>query len=82
MAQILIKLRFSRFLHFVAMMFYSNKKSTPLKIFQIGAVGELVWTNCGNKWPARHSKLSTRPKIGKLQILHPWTEQGFIFHIM
>ena len=22
------------------------------------------------------------PQIGKLQILHLWTEQGFIFHIM
>ena len=27
---------------FVAMIFFSNKNSTPLKIFQIGAVGELV----------------------------------------
>ena len=66
---------------FVAMVFFSNNNSTPLKIFQNGAVGELVWTICGKKWPARHSKLSTCPKIGKLQILHLWTElleQGFM----
>jgi hypothetical protein len=37
---------------------------------------------CGRKWPARHSKLSTRAKIDKLQILRLWTEQGFLFHIM
>jgi hypothetical protein len=27
---------------FVAMIFFSNKNSTPLNIFQIGAVGDLV----------------------------------------
>ena len=52
----------------VAVIFFSNKNSTPLKLLQIAAVGELVWTICGKKWPARHSKLSTRAKIGKLQI--------------
>jgi len=30
------------FFIFVAMVFFFNKNSTPLKIFQIGAVGELV----------------------------------------
>ena len=34
--------------------------------------------NFGKKWPARHSKLSIRPPIGKLQILHPQTD----IHIM
>jgi hypothetical protein len=31
---------------FVAMIFFSNQNSTPIKISQIGAVGELVWTIC------------------------------------
>ena len=34
-------------------------------------MGDLVWRICGKKWPARHSKLSTRPPNVKLQILHP-----------
>jgi len=43
MAQILIKHQLlSRSFILVAMVFFSNKNSTPLKIFQIGAVGELV----------------------------------------
>ena len=47
---------------FAAMIFFSNKNYTSLNIFHIGAVCELVWAICGNKWPARHSKLSTRAK--------------------
>jgi hypothetical protein len=44
MAQILIKHQpLSRFLIFVAMIFFSYKDSIQLKIFQIGAVGDLVW---------------------------------------
>jgi len=50
----------------------------PIKtIFQIGAVGDLVWRICGKKWPVRHSKSSTCPQIGKLQILHLWTDSYY-----
>ena len=65
---------------FVAMIFFSNKNSTPLTIFQNGAVGELVWTICGKKWPARHSKLSTRANlaISKFYIYGQSKESYFI----
>ena len=65
---------------FVAMVFFSNNNSTPLKIFQNGAVGELVWTICGKKWPARHSKLSTRANlaISKFYIYGQSKESYFI----
>jgi hypothetical protein len=55
------------------MIFFSKKYSVPLKMFHIGAMGDLVWRICDKKWPARHSRLSTRPPIGKLQVLHLWT---------
>jgi hypothetical protein len=74
MAQILIQhqqLSHFRFI-FVAMIFFSNKNSTPLKIFQIGAVGDLVWRFCGKKWGARRGLPGMCPQIRQPQAELLW----------
>jgi hypothetical protein len=45
----------------VAMIFFSNKSYT-IKIFQIGAVGELVWTVCGKKLACTPQQIKHTPQ--------------------
>jgi len=50
---------------YISMIFFFlfSKDSIPFKIFQIGAVGDLVWRICGKRWGPRRGQLDVSPPI-------------------